>query len=369
MHAKPSRPRKRARASTRRKTVRWSTREVDALLAGVRTYGVGKWARILRHSPVFNGVRTSVDLKDKWRNLTSPVRAAALASESSTAPDPPGTPSVEPSQPLDSTSPVSASHPITPNLVDEPESAGPPASPPQSTRSPTPNVSLSEMPSVTPELLNTPPFAPPNYSQITPYTITQSLYHSAAALAADYWRRVSHDAVYGITPYHSMFPYMKQTQPQHSDDDDDDDEDDEAVQSPLYHPYNVALSQMLGRIGRPDLAHTLAHPPRGVPISTEPSVTETESYREDEPVPCIANGSDQHQHTDPKVSSSAMPLDVVLNNENYQAPAQDVGDIKIEVSTYDSEEKETSTSGDSDQSLLPNDPFFLPVQTLTNSMG
>lgn len=52
---------------------------MEALLAGVRHHGVGKWAAILRHSKVFNGVRTSVDLKDKWRNLTSPVRAAALA--------------------------------------------------------------------------------------------------------------------------------------------------------------------------------------------------------------------------------------------------------------------------------------------------
>lgn len=77
-----TRPRKRRRPPVRRKTVRWSQREVDALLAGVRAHGVGKWAAILRHSQVFNGVRTSVDLKDKWRNLTSPVRAAALAASS-----------------------------------------------------------------------------------------------------------------------------------------------------------------------------------------------------------------------------------------------------------------------------------------------
>lgn len=77
-----TRPRKRRRPPARRKTVRWSQHEVDALLAGVRAHGVGKWAAILRHSQVFNGVRTSVDLKDKWRNLTSPVRAAALAASS-----------------------------------------------------------------------------------------------------------------------------------------------------------------------------------------------------------------------------------------------------------------------------------------------
>lgn len=74
-----ARPRKRRRPPTRRKTVRWSQTEVEALLAGVRLHGVGKWATILRHSKVFNGVRTSVDLKDKWRNLPSPARAAALA--------------------------------------------------------------------------------------------------------------------------------------------------------------------------------------------------------------------------------------------------------------------------------------------------
>lgn len=82
-----SRPRKRKRPSTRRKTVRWSRHEVDALIDGVRVHGVGKWVAILRHSHhVFNGVRTSVDLKDKWRNLTSPTRAAILASSAPSSP-------------------------------------------------------------------------------------------------------------------------------------------------------------------------------------------------------------------------------------------------------------------------------------------
>eukprot|EP00177_Eucheuma_denticulatum_P003626 GFKZ01006571.1.p1 GENE.GFKZ01006571.1~~GFKZ01006571.1.p1 ORF type:complete len:584 (+),score=99.27 GFKZ01006571.1:614-2365(+) len=83
------RPRKRRRPPTRRKTVRWSSGEVDALLSGVRVHGVGRWATILRHSKVFKGVRTSVDLKDKWRNLTSPVRAAALAARDATVGDQP----------------------------------------------------------------------------------------------------------------------------------------------------------------------------------------------------------------------------------------------------------------------------------------
>lgn len=64
----------------RRKTVRWGKGEVDALLEGVRSFGVGKWASILRSSDAFNCVRTSVDLKDKWRNLNSPARSAPSVS-------------------------------------------------------------------------------------------------------------------------------------------------------------------------------------------------------------------------------------------------------------------------------------------------
>ena len=82
------RPRKRRRPPHRRKTVRWDAREVDALVAGVRIHGVGKWAAILRHSPVFNGVRTSVDLKDKWRNLTSHTRSGATSAALASALDP-----------------------------------------------------------------------------------------------------------------------------------------------------------------------------------------------------------------------------------------------------------------------------------------
>jgi hypothetical protein len=56
-------------------------REVEALLAGVRREGVGRWAAILKGtgSEAFNAVRTSVDLKDKWRNLASPIREKAVA--------------------------------------------------------------------------------------------------------------------------------------------------------------------------------------------------------------------------------------------------------------------------------------------------
>lgn len=62
----------------RRKTVRWSRVEVNALLEGVRKEGVGKWAAILRGSDVFVERRTSIDLKDKWRNVKKEVRDRVL---------------------------------------------------------------------------------------------------------------------------------------------------------------------------------------------------------------------------------------------------------------------------------------------------
>lgn len=72
-----------ASSSCRRKTVRWDKDEVQALLEGVMNEGVGKWAAILKASKAFNPVRTSVDLKDKWRNLPAPVRNQALATRMS----------------------------------------------------------------------------------------------------------------------------------------------------------------------------------------------------------------------------------------------------------------------------------------------
>lgn len=47
----------------------FSDEEVNNLREGVRQYGVGKWSIILKHYK-FND-RTSVDLKDKWRNMTT----------------------------------------------------------------------------------------------------------------------------------------------------------------------------------------------------------------------------------------------------------------------------------------------------------
>ncbi|XP_047959996.1 uncharacterized protein LOC125205215 isoform X2 [Salvia hispanica] len=61
---------KRDEVSGRRKHHRlWTTAEVKKLVDGVAEYGVGRWSRIKKiHFPA-SAHRTSVDLKDKWRNL------------------------------------------------------------------------------------------------------------------------------------------------------------------------------------------------------------------------------------------------------------------------------------------------------------
>ena len=48
---------------------RFTEEEVNALIDGVATYGLGKWSEILTQS-FGQFERTGVDLKDKWRNLT-----------------------------------------------------------------------------------------------------------------------------------------------------------------------------------------------------------------------------------------------------------------------------------------------------------
>jgi hypothetical protein len=45
----------------------WSEEEVQNLKAGVARFGAGKWKTILSFYNFNN--RTTVDLKDKWRNL------------------------------------------------------------------------------------------------------------------------------------------------------------------------------------------------------------------------------------------------------------------------------------------------------------
>ncbi|GAB5357525.1 hypothetical protein AAMO2058_000381900 [Amorphochlora amoebiformis] len=54
----------------RRKRIFWTTCEETHLRLGVREFGVGKWAKILqKYTSIFKN-RTSVDLKDKWRNIS-----------------------------------------------------------------------------------------------------------------------------------------------------------------------------------------------------------------------------------------------------------------------------------------------------------
>ncbi|KAJ8484460.1 hypothetical protein OPV22_016945 [Ensete ventricosum] len=51
---------------------KWTAEEESALKAGVRKHGAGKWRTILK-DPEFSGtlcLRSNVDLKDKWRNLS-----------------------------------------------------------------------------------------------------------------------------------------------------------------------------------------------------------------------------------------------------------------------------------------------------------
>ncbi|CAK8540303.1 unnamed protein product [Lathyrus sativus] len=47
----------------------WTLVEVTKLIEGVSRCGPGKWSEIKRQSFSSYSYRTSVDLKDKWRNL------------------------------------------------------------------------------------------------------------------------------------------------------------------------------------------------------------------------------------------------------------------------------------------------------------
>ncbi|CAA3028578.1 telomere repeat-binding 2-like [Olea europaea subsp. europaea] len=54
----------------RRRVGKWSAEEEDTLRAGVEEYGQGNWKCILKaYRHIFEGRRTEVDLKDKWRNM------------------------------------------------------------------------------------------------------------------------------------------------------------------------------------------------------------------------------------------------------------------------------------------------------------
>ena len=60
-------------AALRRKNgrnTRWSAEETELLIDSVIVRGTGSWADILAtHRATFHPTRSSVDLKDKWRNL------------------------------------------------------------------------------------------------------------------------------------------------------------------------------------------------------------------------------------------------------------------------------------------------------------
>lgn len=57
--------------TTRRKPTKWSALEEDTLRTGVQKYGIGNWKVILDAYRDIFVVRTSGDLKDKWRNMIS----------------------------------------------------------------------------------------------------------------------------------------------------------------------------------------------------------------------------------------------------------------------------------------------------------
>lgn len=65
--------------SRRKHHMYWSLSEVSKLVEGVSVYGVGRWTEIKRLLFHSSANRTSVDLKDKWRNL---LRASCPQSQS-----------------------------------------------------------------------------------------------------------------------------------------------------------------------------------------------------------------------------------------------------------------------------------------------
>jgi hypothetical protein len=73
----------------RRKRIFWTQIEENQLRKGVDEFGVGKWARILNKYPHVFQHRNSVDLKDKWRNISrksnSAKQAAAAAASAAAA--------------------------------------------------------------------------------------------------------------------------------------------------------------------------------------------------------------------------------------------------------------------------------------------
>lgn len=58
---------------------RWTFEETEAFLAGVEAHGVGNWQKVYDAcASLFGQRRTTVDLKDKWRNLVKAVSTPGL---------------------------------------------------------------------------------------------------------------------------------------------------------------------------------------------------------------------------------------------------------------------------------------------------
>ena len=80
-----------ARMPKRRKP--WSTTEESALSRGIKKHGLGQWKKIQDDGELFAdgrsftacGVRSNVDLKDKWRNMLK-SKAPGGEAEEGTAP-------------------------------------------------------------------------------------------------------------------------------------------------------------------------------------------------------------------------------------------------------------------------------------------
>ncbi|KAK3264773.1 hypothetical protein CYMTET_26508 [Cymbomonas tetramitiformis] len=113
---------------------KWSEEEELALKAGVAKYGTGRWRHIQQDeelSTVLTG-RSNIDLKDKWRNLSSPEK---------------GSP-----RPKESPNPSPASRPLPPPA---PRPSPSPAS--RASQPPPPRPSPSRLPKASPLAAPTPP--------------------------------------------------------------------------------------------------------------------------------------------------------------------------------------------------------------------
>ena len=67
-HSLLSDTKKQARSKSKKRRILWTAEEQDYLRKGVQRFGVGRWKAIMKTYP-FNRCRSTVDLKDKWRNM------------------------------------------------------------------------------------------------------------------------------------------------------------------------------------------------------------------------------------------------------------------------------------------------------------